>query len=793
MNIYNNIVLKDNEECVDMLKKEIFLQDLNCKSCLNKIQKKANVSDDIKVKLDPDSKILTIETNKENEINDTITNIDKILKKHNHDILLIDKKIDKDIHKNFMIAKLECANCANIMEKRIRKINGVSNANVNFTTKKLTIEAKNEKEFTNIIKEAKQIIREVEPSALLKEENRESHEHDHDESNIWNIAQITISIILFVFASLTSLNEWVEFSIYLISYLMVGYEVILNAIKNIVKGRVFDENFLMTIATIGAFAIGEFAEGVAVMLFYQVGEFFQSQALSKSRKSIARLMDIRPDYANLLVNDEIRKVDPHEVNVDDVIVVKAGEKIPLDGIVIEGNSFLDTKALTGEANLREVEENDEVLSGFINKNGLLSIKVIKRFDESTVSKILDLVENAGNRKAKTENFITKFARVYTPFVVLSALVIAFIIPIILDQAFDTWIYRALIFLVISCPCALVISIPLGFFGGIGGASRLGILVKGGNYLEALNSVSKVVFDKTGTLTKGVFKISDINAVNDYSIDDVLKYAAYAEVYSNHPIAQSITSAYNTDINKEIIENYQELSGRGIEVTIDGVKILVGNEKLLIDKGIDYQKNRNIGTIVYVAINNIYAGCIIINDEIKSEAKEAIKTLKKMGIKNIIMLTGDREEVAKTIVEELGVDQYYSQLLPNDKVDYLEKIISSTTSKENVVFVGDGINDAPVLARASIGIAMGGLGSDAAIEAADVVIMNDELTQIPRAIKIAKRTRMIVWQNIIFALTIKIFFLVLGAFGIASIWQAVFADVGVSVIAIINSMRALKHK
>lgn len=776
-----------------MLKKEIFLQDLNCKSCLNKIQKKANVSDDIKVKLDPDSKILTIETNKENEINDTITNIDKILKKHNHDILLIDKKIDKDIHKNFMIAKLECANCANIMEKRIRKINGVSNANVNFTTKKLTIEAKNEKEFTNIIKEAKQIIREVEPSALLKEENRESHEHDHDESNIWNIAQITISIILFVFASLTSLNEWVEFSIYLISYLMVGYEVILNAIKNIVKGRVFDENFLMTIATIGAFAIGEFAEGVAVMLFYQVGEFFQSQALSKSRKSIARLMDIRPDYANLLVNDEIRKVDPHEVNVDDVIVVKAGEKIPLDGIVIEGNSFLDTKALTGEANLREVEENDEVLSGFINKNGLLSIKVIKRFDESTVSKILDLVENAGNRKAKTENFITKFARVYTPFVVLSALVIAFIIPIILDQAFDTWIYRALIFLVISCPCALVISIPLGFFGGIGGASRLGILVKGGNYLEALNSVSKVVFDKTGTLTKGVFKISDINAVNDYSIDDVLKYAAYAEVYSNHPIAQSITSAYNTDINKEIIENYQELSGRGIEVTIDGVKILVGNEKLLIDKGIDYQKNRNIGTIVYVAINNIYAGCIIINDEIKSEAKEAIKTLKKMGIKNIIMLTGDREEVAKTIVEELGVDQYYSQLLPNDKVDYLEKIISSTTSKENVVFVGDGINDAPVLARASIGIAMGGLGSDAAIEAADVVIMNDELTQIPRAIKIAKRTRMIVWQNIIFALTIKIFFLVLGAFGIASIWQAVFADVGVSVIAIINSMRALKHK
>ena len=577
----------------------------------------------------------------------------------------------------------------------------------------------------------------------------------------------------------------------IISYIVVGGGVLLKAIKNMTKGRIFDENFLMAIATIGALGIGETSEAVAVMLFYQLGEYLQGMAVGKSRKSIASLMNIRPDSANLKVNNEIKIVSPDDIQIGDIIVIKPGERVPLDGIVIEGSSMVDTSAITGESVLREVEKDDEILSGFINKNALLTVEVTKEYGESTVSKVLDLVENASSKKSKTENFISKFSKYYTPIVVICAAVIAIIPPLVLQGAnFSEWLYRGLVFLVISCPCALVLSIPLSFFSGIGYASKNGILIKGSNYLEVLKDVDTVVFDKTGTLTKGVFNVTSINPVN-ISKEQLVEYAAIAEVNSNHPIAKSILKYYGKTISLDNIKSYEEVAAHGVRVQYNNDMILAGNEKLMRANNIFYSQAEEIGTIVYIAINGIYRGHIVISDEVKSDSKEAISNLKRVGIKEVVMLTGDSKDVANEVAINLGIDKVYSSLLPNEKVAIVEEIYIERSEKDKIAFVGDGINDAPVLARVDVGIAMGALGSDAAIEAADIVLMTDEPNNIYKAIEISKKTNKIVWQNIIFALGVKIIVMILGAGGVATMWEAIFADVGVALIAVLNAMRILK--
>ena len=606
--------------------------------------------------------------------------------------------------------------------------------------------------------------------------------------------RIIIGAAVLAAAVLLSLNnEWLQIALFIISYIIVGGDVVKRAVKNIFKGQVFDENFLMSIATIGAFFIGEYPEGVAVMLFYQVGELFQSYAVGKSRKSIASLMDIRPDYANVKKGDELVKVDPDEVQIGDIIVIKAGEKIPLDGKVIEGSSMIDTSALTGESVPREVEVGSDILSGCININGVITAEVTKEFGESTVSKILDLVENASSKKSNSEQFITKFARYYTPVVVIIAVFLAIIPPLVIDGAtFSDWIYRALAFLVVSCPCALVISIPLSFFGGIGGASKKGVLVKGSNYLEALAETEIVVFDKTGTLTKGVFNVQEIHP-EGVSKEELLELTAHAESYSNHPISLSLKRAYSKEIDNGRISDVEEISGHGVIATIDGKKVMVGNIKLMKMMDIPYFKGELIGTIVHVAVNNKYIGYIVIADEVKEDSAQAIKELKAANIKQTVMLTGDNKSIGSKVAKELGLDKVYAELLPADKVEKLEELFSQKSKKGKLAFVGDGINDAPVLARADIGIAMGGLGSDAAIEASDVVIMTDEPSKIATTMKISKKTLKIAHQNIVFAIGIKIIVLILSAFGITTMWAAIFADVGVTIIAVLNAFRALNVK
>lgn len=606
--------------------------------------------------------------------------------------------------------------------------------------------------------------------------------------------RIIIGAALLATAVLLNLNnEWLQIALFIISYIIVGGDVVKRAVKNIFKGQVFDENFLMSIATIGAFFIGEYPEGVAVMLFYQVGELFQSYAVGKSRKSIASLMDIRPDYANVKKGDELVKVDPDEVQIGDIIVIKAGEKIPLDGKVIEGSSMIDTSALTGESIPREVEVGSDILSGCININGVITAEVTKEFGESTVSKILDLVENASSKKSNSEQFITKFARYYTPVVVIIAVFLAIIPPLVIDGAtFSDWIYRALAFLVVSCPCALVISIPLSFFGGIGGASKKGILVKGSNYLEALAETEIVVFDKTGTLTKGVFNVQEIHP-EGVSKEELLELTAYVESYSNHPISLSLKRAYGKEIDNGRISDVEEISGHGVIATVDGKKVMAGNIKLMKMMDIPYFKGELIGTAVHVAVNNKYIGYIVIADEVKEDSAQAIKELKAANIKQTVMLTGDNKSVGSKVAKELGLDKVYAELLPADKVEKLEELFSQKSKKGKLAFVGDGINDAPVLARADIGIAMGGLGSDAAIEAADIVIMTDEPSKIATAMKISKKTLKIAHQNIVFAIGIKIIVLILSAFGITTMWAAIFADVGVTIIAVLNAFRALNVK
>ena len=606
--------------------------------------------------------------------------------------------------------------------------------------------------------------------------------------------RIIIGAAVLATAVLLSLNnEWLQIALFIISYIIVGEDVVKRAVKNIFKGQVFDENFLMSIATIGAFFIGEYPEGVAVMLFYQVGELFQSYAVGKSRKSIASLMDIRPDYANVKKGDELVKVDPDEVQIGDIIVIKAGEKIPLDGKVIEGSSMIDTSALTGESVPREVEVGSDILSGCININGVITAEVTKEFGESTVSKILDLVENASSKKSNSEQFITKFARYYTPVVVIIAVFLAIIPPLVIDGAtFSDWIYRALAFLVVSCPCALVISIPLSFFGGIGGASKKGVLVKGSNYLEALAETEIVVFDKTGTLTKGVFNVQEIHP-EGVSKEELLELTAHAESYSNHPISLSLKRAYSKEIDNGRISDVEEISGHGVIATVDGKKVMVGNIKLMKMMDIPYFKGELIGTIVHVAVNNKYIGYIVIADEVKEDSAQAIKELKAANIKQTVMLTGDNKSIGSKVAKELGLNKVYAELLPADKVEKLEELFSQKSKKGKLAFVGDGINDAPVLARADIGIAMGGLGSDAAIEAADVVIMTDEPSKIATTMKISKKTLKIAHQNIVFAIGIKIIVLILSAFGITTMWAAIFADVGVTIIAVLNAFRALNVK
>ena len=699
---------------------------------------------------------------------------------------------------------LNCASCASKIEKISGEMNGVDEANLDIVTKKLKVKLEEDGNLNVIKKEIKDVIKKLEPDVVVIDKSEKEskdhdhhhghdcgHDHDHGEVSRKEIGRLIFSGILFIIPILLKLEGTGRLLTYLISYLIIGYKVINRAFKNVLGGVPFDENFLMTIATFGAFAIGEYPEAVAVMLFYQVGEMFQGMAVNHSRKSISSLLDIRPDSANLEKNNEIIVVSPEDVHIGDFIIIRPGEKVPLDGIVVEGKSSLDTSNITGESLPRNVEVGDEVLSGVVNNQGLLKVKVNKEFGDSTVSKILDLVENASSKKAPTENFITKFARYYTPVVVFLAIGIAIIPPIFLGGVLKEWMYNAAVFLVISCPCALVISIPLGFFGGIGGASKTGILVKGGNYLEALTEVDTIVFDKTGTITKGTFKVTEIINYGDYSKEEILELAAYGESFSNHPIGKSIIDYYGKDINQDYIKSYEEIAGKGIQVTIDGKEIVLGNKAILKDNNIKVNETESIGTVVYMGSGNEHIGTIIVSDELKDNIKEDIKRLKSLGIKEVIMLSGDNEKIARKVGELVGVDKIYGDLLPQDKVRIFEEIIERKENKSRVIFVGDGVNDAPVLARADIGIAMGGLGSDAAIEASDLVIMTDEIKKIGTAIKIGRNTKKIVTQNIILALGLKVIILGLGLMGMATMWEAVFADVGVSIIAILNSIRALK--
>lgn len=756
----------------------LILSGLTCANCANKIETKVNNMNGVKeATLNFTTSTLIIELNGE---------------RHDDDIILEAKSI---INKLEPGVKVFNKNESNIIPKEVNKC----------TSDTCSIENKNEKEnHTHDKNHSHSNFRGESHEHSSEKPHEHSHEHSHDHSHghshdhshgeavsLKENMRLIIGAIVYAIALISTEGSILSVVLFALSYVLVGGEVVLTAIKNILRGEVFDENFLMTVATLGAFFVGEFPEGVAVMLFYQIGEVFQSYAVNRSRKSITSLMNIRADYANVLKDGKEEKVNPETVNIDDVIIIKPGERVPLDGIVLDGTSFVDTSALTGESVPREVSTGEDILAGFINTNGVLKVKVTKNFKESTVSRILELVENASNKKAPTEKFITRFARIYTPIVVFSALALAIIPPLVIkDASFYDWIYRALIFLVVSCPCALVVSIPLGLFAGIGGASRKGILVKGGNYLEALKDVNTVVFDKTGTLTKGVFKVTEINNV-DIAKEELIKIAAISESLSNHPIAQSIIKEYGKEIDSNELSDYEEISGHGIKVTINNSQVLIGNYKLMEKFEIKYNNINSIGTIVHVAINNKYKGNIVISDEIKEGSKSAIEGLKAIGVSQTVMLTGDNKSVGEKVASLVGVDKVFAELLPGDKVEKVEDLIKNNSTEGKVIFVGDGINDAPVLARADIGVAMGGIGSDAAIEAADVVLMKDEPEALVTAIKVARKTNKILWQNIIFSLGVKVLVLLLGAFGIANMWEAVFADVGVTVIAVINSTRCLK--
>ena len=702
----------------------------------------------------------------------------------------------------FLLKGLDCPNCSAKIEKEVGELDGVQSSVVNLMKQTFTINVAQTAADT-IASQIETIVHGHEPDvevseivqeSYIPEKKQEANESYNNEDKKLTVRLATGAAIYAIGMALTVFAKVplpIELTFLIVSYVILGGDVVWQAVRNISKGRVFDEHFLMSVSTIGAFVIGEYPEAVAVMLFYQVGEFFQSLAVKRSRKSISDLMDIRPDSATVRRNGELITISPENVSIGEIIIVKPGEKIPLDGVVLDGDSMLDTRALTGESVPRSVHKGDEALSGCMNQTGVLMIKTTKAFGESTASKIIDLVENASSRKAPTENFITTFARYYTPVVVILAAILAILPPILLGGGWTEWIRRGFVFLVVSCPCALVISIPLTFFGGIGAASKRGVLVKGSNYLEALNNVSVIVFDKTGTLTKGVFNVTDILPANGFSKEQVLEYAAEAESFSNHPIAKSILAAYEKEIDQSVISDYKEISGYGISVMAGEKKVFAGNTKLMDTECIEYTTCEKAGTKVYLAVDGQYAGCILITDEVKPDSKKAISDLKHIGVEKTVMLTGDDEKIGKSVAEELQLDEYYAQLLPDQKVEKVELLDSKKRPGSKLAFVGDGINDAPVLARADVGIAMGGLGSDAAIEAADVVLMTDEPSKLVDAIEVAKATKQIVMQNIVIALGIKSVFLILGALGIAGMWEAVFGDVGVTIIAVLNAMRILK--
>ncbi|MBJ8053936.1 cadmium-translocating P-type ATPase [Bacillus cereus] len=780
-----------------LVKKKLMLEGLDCANCAMKIEKGVgNIEGVTSCSVNFATKTMLLETpqNKENQV---VTEAKQLVTKLEPHIKVQEEQKTKSIKEVFVLEGLDCANCAMKIENKVKEMPTVSEATVDFVSKKLRVEVANKRELESTVQNIKNVVQKLEPDVKVvrEEEKGHDHGHDHGDGNVKKmIGRLVVGGILTGIAALAGLPQMITIPLFVLAYLLIGGDIVWRAVRNITRGQVFDENFLMAIATLGAFAIQQYPEAVAVMLFYQVGELFQSIAVNRSRKSITSLMDIRPDYANVKVGNETKQVSPEDVQIGEYIIVKPGEKVPLDGKVVEGTSMMDTSALTGESVPREVEVGNDVLSGFVNQNGVLTVEVTKEFGESTVSKILDLVQNASSKKAPTENFITKFARYYTPVVVITAAIMAFIPPLILEGAtFSDWIYRALVFLVISCPCALVVSIPLGFFGGIGGASKSGILVKGSNYLEALNDVKYIVFDKTGTLTKGVFKVTKMEPSEGITAEGLLEYAAFAEIYSNHPIAQSIRNAYGKSIDENTIEDYSEISGHGTVVKVQGKEIFAGNAKLMRKENITFKQPNTVGTLVHVAVDGKYAGYIVISDEVKEDSKQAIQKLKELGIKKTVMLTGDAKSVGEAVGKELGLDEVHAELLPHQKVEEIEKIDAAKRGKEKIAFVGDGINDTPVLARADVGIAMGGLGSDAAIEAADIVIMTDEPSKIATAVKIAKRTRSIVWQNIIFALGVKGLVLLLGAFGIATMWEAVFSDVGVTLLAVLNAMRVLRVK
>ena len=685
---------------------------------------------------------------------------------------------------------LDCANCANKIEAYVRKMDNIRDASMNFSHGVLFVELQDASRSEETIKAVMAVIPTLEDGVTVELEKSTEEEKPSRMFSFQENARLYLGILLFAAAVVLEAQSWSVW-LFLAAYVMAGGKVVYIALRNILKGEVFDENFLMSVATIGALAIGSYEEAVAVMIFYEIGEMFQSYAVNRSRKSISSLMNIRADYANLWKDGKEIRVSPEAVGLHDLIVIKPGERVPLDGVIVEGTSSLDTSALTGESLPRDVGVQDEVLAGVVNLSGVLKVEVSKEYGESTVSRILELVENASSKKAPMEKFITRFAKVYTPTVVFLAIALL-VLPMLFipDAVFADWLYRALTFLVVSCPCALVISVPLGMFAGIGAASKSGILIKGGNYLEALKDIDTVVFDKTGTLTKGVFTVTQIHAIQR-SADELLEMAAYAENYSTHPIALSIRKAYAKTIDAERLSRYEEVAGNGIHVQLDQHELLVGNYKLMQANGITYEENDALGTIVHIAVDGTYEGYIVIDDEIKETSKEAITSLKSSGVKKCVMLSGDRYKVGEHVASVLGLDEVHMQLLPADKVEKVEELLQQESEHGKLAFVGDGINDAPVLARADIGVAMGGIGSDAAIEAADVVLMKDDPSALSTAIRIAGKTMQILWQNIVFSLGIKVVILILTAFGMANMWMGVFADVGVTLIAILNSMRALK--
>ena len=781
--------------------KTYLLKGLDCPNCSAKIEKEVGDLEDVSssvVNLMKQTLTISVKTSASGKIQDEVATI---VHSHEPDVK-VSEQTDSYVTKKYLLKGLDCPNCSAKIEKEVGELEGVALSEVNLMKQTLTVSMDHNKA-ASMLDMVTTIVHSHEPDVEVSEQKadtsvapdkKEKTPVYSDDDKKLTIRLISGAVIYAVGMGLTLFGHVslpVELGVLIVAYIILGWDVVWQAVKNITRGQIFDEHFLMSLSTIGAFAIGEYPEAVAVMLFYQVGEFFQSLAVKRSRKSISDLMDIRPDSATVRRNGELVVVAPETVSIGELIVVKPGEKIPLDGIVTEGESMLDTRALTGESVPRSIRKGEEALSGCVNQSGVLTIKVTKSFGESTVTKIIDLVENASSRKAPTENFITTFARYYTPIVVGMAAILAIIPPVILGGGWSEWLRRGFVFLIVSCPCALVISIPLTFFGGIGAASKRGVLVKGSNYLEALNKVSVVVFDKTGTLTKGVFKVVDITVEFGFTKEQVLEYAAQAESYSNHPIAKSIQEAFGKTIDQSVLSGYEEISGHGIRVLIGGKRVLAGNSKLMDSEKVSYAACQSAGTKVYIAVDGRYAGCIVIADEVKDDSQNAIASLKKIGVEKTVMLTGDDEKIGKAVAEQLGLDEYYAQLLPDQKVEKLEYLDQHKTKGSKLAFVGDGINDAPVLARADVGIAMGGLGSDAAIEAADVVLMTDEPSKLVDEIDVAKATKRIVMQNIIIALGIKSVFLILGALGIAGMWEAVFGDVGVTIIAVLNAMRILK--